>query len=229
MPCSGLTLHSVKPFDRLRANGGMQSTTYHEQPLPDYGSRDSGGGRSGASAGCFDTACWCCVVNFVGISQSQINFCLETMTYFLRFRRFALLLLSLTLSTQAMAVISFGACHQVKALLSATQSAAPARATVSAHAEHHSGSSTTAATHHKHDGNAHPDAVPHGTESSDSSNGDSGRVKCAACAACHLCSAVLPMENVVADIPKTGSTSFFEFTVPRVRNVANGLDRPPRA
>ena len=153
------------------------------------------------------------------------------MTYFLRFRRFALLLLSLTLSTQVMAVISFGACHQVKALLSATQPAvaAPAKATVSAHAEHHFGVLTTAATPHKHDRNAHHGTAPHDAESSDNSNGDSSRIKCSACAACHLCNAVLPTESVVADIPKTELMSFFEFTVPRVRNVASGLDRPPRA
>ena len=32
--CSGLICHSVKPFDRLRANGGMQSTVFHEHPHP---------------------------------------------------------------------------------------------------------------------------------------------------------------------------------------------------
>ena len=152
------------------------------------------------------------------------------MTYFLRFRRFALLLLSLTLSTQAMAVVSFGACHQVKALLSATQVvvAASAKAKVGAHAEHHFGASTTAAAHHEHDSAAHHDAAPHDTESSDSSNGDGTRAKCAACAGCHLGCAVLSADNAAADIPKSGSTAFLEFTVPRVRNVASGLDRPPR-
>jgi len=149
------------------------------------------------------------------------------MTYFLRFRRFALLLLSLTLSTQAMAVLSFGACHQVKALLSATQVVVAASVVTSA--DDHSGLSTTAATLHKQDSTAHHDTAPHDTESSDSSNGDSSRVKCAACAGCHLGSAVLPTDIVVADIPKSESTSFLEFTVPRVRNVASGLDRPPRA
>ena len=31
--CIGLTCHFVKPFDRLRANGCMQSTALHEQPF----------------------------------------------------------------------------------------------------------------------------------------------------------------------------------------------------
>ena len=164
-------------------------------------------------------------MNFVWQSLSNEKFSPFTMTYFIRFRRFALLLLSLTLSTQAMAVVSFGACHQVKALLSATQVAVVSVALAS----HHFGLSSTAATHHEHDSSSQQGAASHDTESSDSSNGDSSRVKCAACAGCHLVSAVLPAENVVADIPKAGSTSFLEFIVPRARNVASGLDRPPRA
>lgn len=145
------------------------------------------------------------------------------MTYSLRFRRFALLLLSLTLSTQAMAVVSFGACHQVKALLSA------AHLTVGTDAEQYAQPNTVAVTHHSHDRNTHHGDAAHDSESSDSSKTEKSRVKCAACAGCHLCSAVLPAENVVADIPKTGLTAFPEFTVPRVRNVATGLERPPRA
>ena len=170
-------------------------------------------------------------MNFARTNQSELDLCLNTMTYFLQFRRFVLLLLSLTLSTQAMAVMSFGACHQVKALLSATRVvvAAPATVKVDAHAEHHSGLLSIAAMHHQHDGNAHHGVAFHDTESSDSSNVDSSRVKCAACAGCHLGIAVLPAKIVVADIAKTESTSFLAFTVPRVRNVASGLDRPPRA
>jgi len=145
------------------------------------------------------------------------------MTYFLRFRRFALLLLSLTLSTQAMAVVSFGACHQVKALLSATQ------LTAGSHAEHHSIATTVAVTHHKHDSNAYHVSAAYDDEANDKSTTESNRVKCAACAGCHLCSAVLLADHVGADIPKSESTSLLAFTVPRVRNVASGLDRPPRA
>jgi hypothetical protein len=145
------------------------------------------------------------------------------MMYFLRFRRFALLLLSLTLSVQAMAVTSFGACHRVKALLSTTP------LTVYAHAQHPSGSSVTTTEDRVNHGHAHHGNAAHDTESNDTSSAENIRVKCAACAGCHLCSAVLLAENVLADIPKTGLTVFMEFTVPRVRNVASGLDRPPRA
>lgn len=162
-------------------------------------------------------------MNLVRRSGSQVDFQLRTMTYFLKFRRVALLLLSLTLSTQALAVVSFGACHQVKALLSATQ------LTAGAHAEHHSSATTIAVTYHKHDSDAHRVNVAHDDEANDSSTTESNRVKCAACAGCHLCSAVLPADQVGADIPKSGSTSFVAFAVPRVRNVASGLDRPPRA
>lgn len=145
------------------------------------------------------------------------------MNYFFRFRRFALLLLSLSLCMQAIAVTSFGACHQVKALLSASQ------VMVGAHAEHDARSNAAAVTHHDDQSSAHHDDAIHDTQGSDSSKTEKSRVKCAACAGCHLCSAVLQTENLMADIANSGSEIFHEFTVPRVRNVASGLERPPRA
>ena len=159
-------------------------------------------------------------MNFDRQNRSQLNFRLSTMTYFLRFRRFALLLLSLSLSTQAMAVTSIGACHQEKALLFATQLTTPA------HAEHHSRSN---ATHHQHDSNLHHGDTAHDQEPNHSSRTDISGIKCAVCAGCHLCNVVLPAEIEVADIPNTGPTVFLELTFPRVRSVASDLERPPRA
>lgn len=162
-------------------------------------------------------------MNLVRRNRSQVDFQLRTMTYLLRFRRFALLLLSLSLTTQAMAAASFASCHRVQALLSATQ------LTASAPDQHRSRSISAAVTHHQHGSFAHHGDTAHDLESSHGSKSEKSRVKCAACAACLLCSVVLPTENGLADVPKAASTSFLEFTVPRVRNVASGLERPPRA
>ena len=142
------------------------------------------------------------------------------MNYFRRFRRFLLLLLSLTLSAQAMAVASFGACHQAKAL-------ALSQANVATSHGHHGDASAHPDTEHGHDN--HGVAVAHDEDAGDRPTQDGSRVKCAACAACHLCSVVLTTETIIADIPVGGSVSFPESAVPRVRNVANCLERPPRA
>lgn len=162
-------------------------------------------------------------MNFAVWDESDVDFSIRTMTYFLRFRRFALLLLSLTLSAQAMAVASFGACHRVTAALSATHLGADT------HTEHAVHANMVVATDQKHDSHSHHGDASHEPDSNDSSKNEKSRVKCAACAGCHLLGAVLPAEHAVAEILKSESTHFLEFTVPRVRNVASGLERPPRA
>ena len=133
------------------------------------------------------------------------------MTYFHPFRRCILLLLSLTLSTQALAVASMGACHRMKALTAVHQMVAP---TAHQHA--------SAAAHH--DGSMH-----HAGDHGKAPTGDDTRVSCAACAACHLCSIILNNVTVAADVPVEASTRFPNIEVPRARNVASGLERPPRA
>lgn len=142
------------------------------------------------------------------------------MNVFRQFRRALSLLLSLTLSMQAMAVASFGECHRARALASAAATVAVTQAQYSDSTAHHAAE----ARHEKHRG-----AAAHNTDSSDRPTQDDSRIKCAACAGCHLCSVVLIETTVVADIPATDSASFPESAVPRVRNVANGLERPPRA
>ena len=138
-----------------------------------------------------------------------------------QFRRALLLLLSLTLSMQAMAVASFGECHQGKALASMAAAVASTK-----HALHDDG----AAHHVTETGHGERGAaVGHNNDSGDRPAKDGSRIKCAACAGCHLCSVMLIDATVVADIPTAESASFPESEVPRVRNVANGLERPPRA
>ncbi len=138
-----------------------------------------------------------------------------------QFRRALLLLLSLTLSMQAMAVASFGECHRAKALaaLAATVASTP-------HTQHGDATAHYDATtgHDKHQ-----PAATHNNDTGDRPAHDGSRVKCAACAGCHLFSVLLIDASVVADIPVAESASFPESEVPRVRNVANGLERPPRA
>jgi len=142
------------------------------------------------------------------------------MNLFRQFRRCLLLLLSLTLSAQAMAVASFGACHRAKPLASVEMS-------VSASRQHH-GDSVAHQAGERNNGHHSADSVANGYPK-DGGPQDASRVKCAACAACHLCSVVLTNETVAVDIPAGESTSFPQVAVPRVRNVANGLERPPRA
>ena len=137
-----------------------------------------------------------------------------------QFRRFLVLLLSVTLSVQAMAVASLGSCHRAKALATLQTSV------VAMHAHGNGGSAHHDADHgHVKQGAA----AVHGGDAGDRPTQDGSRVKCAACAACHLCSVVLSTPTVHADIPAGGTASFPELAVPRVRNVANGLERPPRA
>lgn len=142
------------------------------------------------------------------------------MNFFRQFRHCLLLLLSLTLSAQAMAVASFGACHRAKALASVETSVSVSR--------HHHGDAVAHHTGERDDGHQSADSVAN-SHPKDGGAQDSSRVKCAACAACHLCSVVLTNETIAVDIPAGESTSFPEAAVPRVRNVANGLERPPRA
>lgn len=137
-----------------------------------------------------------------------------------QFRRFLLLLLSLTLSVQAMAVASLGECHRVKALASV-------QASLAAKHSHHGDASAHLDTDHGH--GKRGAATTQSNDAGDRPAQDGSRVKCAACAACHLCSVVPTTPTVLADIPAGGSVLFPESTVPRVRNVANGLERPPRA
>ncbi len=142
------------------------------------------------------------------------------MNHFRQFRRFLLLLLGLTLSVQSMAVASLGACHKAKAFASQQVKVA------ATHGHHGDVPANHAA---KHDHGKHSAVTPHDGDPEDRSTQDGNRVKCAACAACHLCSVVLPTETAAAYIPTDESVLFPESTVPRVRNVANGLERPPRA
>ncbi len=133
------------------------------------------------------------------------------MNYLLRFRRCILLLLSVTLSMQVMAAASFGACHRVKALIEVHQADAPP-------------------AHHHDDSKAHHDGSMHHADSSDKAPaGDNTRVSCAACAACHLFSVVGNGVNVTTALPVAGAASFPDTEVARARNVASGLERPPRA
>lgn len=136
-----------------------------------------------------------------------------------QFRIYLWLFLSLTLSVQAMAVASLGECHQAKALASVQANLA------STHKHHWE----APAHHHAEHGHGnHGAAVVHDNDAGDRPTQDGSQVKCSACAACHLCSGVLTTQTVLADIPATGSVSFPESTAPRVRNVASGLERPPR-
>ena len=117
-----------------------------------------------------------------------------------------------------MAVASFGGCHQVKAF---------AQANVAASHRQHGDAITHPNVEQRH--GKHGTASLPGDDAGNGSTQDGSRVKCASCAACHLCSVVLNTETVLADIPTDGSVSFPESDVPRVRNVASGLERPPRA
>lgn len=153
------------------------------------------------------------------------------MQFLHRFRRYLLLLLSLTLSVQAMAVASLGACHQVKAL--ALASANIASANIASVHDHHADQPAHRAAEHRHGhSHSHSEQAAHvalNTDADERPAEDDGRVKCPACATCHLCSVLLTTPTVLADVPAGGSVSFVESTVPRVRNVASGLERPPRA
>ena len=160
------------------------------------------------------------LLNFATEIESQLYFYSDFMHSLRQFRRFLLLLLSLTLSVQAMAVASLGECHRVKAVASLQASLAPMRA-------HHGEASAHRDADHGH--GKHGAAVAQDNDAGDRPTQEASRVKCAACAACHLCSVVPTTPTVLADIPAGGSVLFPESTVPRVRNVASGLERPPRA
>ena len=142
------------------------------------------------------------------------------MSFFRQFRRPLLLLLSLTFSMQAMAVASLGACHRAKALVSAETNVTSPHKSHSDMAAHHASERS-----HGVDG---ANAAT-GGHSKDNPSQDASRVKCAACAACHLCNVVLTTATIDVDIPAVEPTFFPESSVPRVRNVASGLERPPRA
>ena len=133
------------------------------------------------------------------------------MKFLIPFRRCILLLLSVTLSMQVMAAASFGACHRVKALIEVHQADAPP-------------------PHHHDDSTAHHDGSMHHADSSDKAPaGDNTRVSCASCAACHLFSVIANGVNVTTALPVAGAASFPDTEVARARNVASGLERPPRA
>jgi hypothetical protein len=139
------------------------------------------------------------------------------------FRRLLLLLLSLTLSAQAMAVASLGGCHQAKTVASTHGDVAAAHRHHDATLDH----PAEETDHSKH--SQHGAVAAHGGDADERSTQEGSRVKCAACAACQLCSVLLTAEIVLADIPAGETVSFLQSEVPRLRNVANGLERPPRA
>ena len=143
------------------------------------------------------------------------------MNIFRQFRRALCFLLSLTLSMQAMAVASFGECHRIRALSSLAATVASTTHTQRGDATaHHDAASGLG---------KHASTVEHGNDAGNPPTQDGTRTKCSACAGCHLCTAVLINATVVADIPAAESASFPGSAVSRVRNVANGLERPPRA
>jgi len=103
-----------------------------------------------------------------------------------------------------------------------------AMATGSAHAH------PNAAMHHmqaSHGETAAPHSdVAHSTHSGDKPpSSDNSRDSCAACAACHVANAILNSELDLIDIPKSGTATFPVVEVSRLRQVASGLERPPRA
>ena len=139
------------------------------------------------------------------------------MKFLIPFRRCILLLLSVTLSMQLMAAASFGACHRVKALIEVQE-------------VHKAHEVAAPPAHHHADSTAHHDGSMHHADSSDKAPaGDNTRVSCAACAACHLFSVIGNGVNVTTALPVAGAASFPDTEVARVRNVASGLERPPRA
>ena len=116
-----------------------------------------------------------------------------------------------------MAAASFGSCHRVKALIEVQE-------------VHKAHEVAVPPTHHHADSTAHHDGSMHHADSSDKAlAGDNTRVSCAACAACHLFSVIGNGVNVTTALPVAGAASFPDTEVARVRNVASGLERPPRA
>ena len=145
--------------------------------------------------------------------MSHLRIILLTMHFSRKFCRIILLLLSLTLGAQAMAVASFGACHRMKAI-----------ALIS---EHHS---TPPAAHHHVDDAAHDCLAMQHDDSSNKAPADDGtRASCTACAACHVSSFILNDHTVAAYIPVARATVFPDNEVARAFNVESGLERPPRA
>ena len=144
-------------------------------------------------------------------SSVSCNVTPSFMIYLSQFRRCFLLLLSLTLSAQAMAVASVGACHRMKALTAVHQAAEPT-------------------AHHHADAAAHDDGSMHHADATGKSPAsDDTRLSCAACAACHLCAVMPNVEIALTDNPIASAAIFLDTDVARARNVASGLDRPPRA
>lgn len=133
------------------------------------------------------------------------------MNFLFRFRQCIFLLLSFTLSAQAMAVISLGACHRAK-VMTTVQASAPSGA------------------HHHAEAAAHPHTSMHHADSTGKAPvADDARQSCAACAACHMAS-IIPNDVMILLGPLVATAAIFPNTdVPRARNVANGLERPPRA
>lgn len=125
--------------------------------------------------------------------------------------------LSLTLAVQAFAVGSLKSCHQKMRL-------------------------TTAASMHQQDAISSHDR--HGDMASVQLSGDStqdrrsvpvkkviasDRAACAACAGCSHAVALIPTFNIEIAPVEMSTLSFLPEYLSRVRNVANGLERPPRA
>ena len=111
-----------------------------------------------------------------------------------------------------MAVASLGACHRIKALAAVHQLAAPTA--------HHDADSAA----HDHESMQH-----HADSTGKSPASDDTRLSCAACAACHLCAVIPNVAIALTDIPIASATDFLDTDVALARNVASGLDRPPRA
>ena len=136
------------------------------------------------------------------------------------------LLLSITLGAQAFAVSSFKSCHQRLRVM-----AAP---TMSHHAD--------GSAHQHHHGNvmvATPESAATDPFSIDADQmvpvaqskqvTDKDRTACAVCVGCaHATALVYYFSNEISSFVAL-KTTFLPIDLPRVRNVASGLERPPRA
>jgi hypothetical protein len=136
------------------------------------------------------------------------------------------LLLSITLGAQAFAVSSFKSCHQrlrVMVVLSVSHDTDG-----SAH-KHHHGKVTVATPESAATDPLGSDADQTAPKAPTKQVTDNDRTTCAACAGCaHATALVYHVSNEIALIAAT-KTTFLPIELPRVRNVASGLERPPRA
>jgi ferredoxin len=136
------------------------------------------------------------------------------------------LLLSITLGTQAFAVSSFKSCHERLRLMAALS---VSHETDNSTDQHHHGNFVAAkhqsAVTNQTRGDAHQAALKAPAKQVT----DKDRTTCAACAGCaHAVALVYRVSDEIAPIA-AASTTFLPTDLARARNVASGLERPPRA